>query len=105
MVGLLGCLLATVGGPIEGVHRVHAEPAQRLRLPAAYAVIDPGQPGQFGVVAEGEVGEGSGGQIGRGQPAAHVAAGMAEAGGRVERDTRAPVPRHAEHPAPGVGDR
>ena len=82
---------------IEGVHRVHAEPAQRLGFPAAYAVVDPGQPGQLGGLAEGEVGEGSGRQIGRGQPAAHVAAGMAEAGdaGRARHSRTSPEARRA----------
>ena len=69
------------------------------------AVPDPGQPGEVGVAAEDEVGEGAAGEVGGAHAVADVAAGPAEPGGRVEADRGRPVAGDAERAAPGVGDR
>ncbi|MCW2685471.1 MAG: hypothetical protein JWR37_361, partial [Mycobacterium sp.] len=48
--------LAPIRRPVQRVHGLHAEPAQRLRLPGAYTATHPGQANEIGVSMENEIG-------------------------------------------------
>ncbi len=100
-----GEALLGVGERHRAQARVDAEPPQGLGLPARRAVADPRQVHERGVQTEREVGERAPGEVRGADTVAHVAAGRAEPGHRVQRHRRVPVPRDAERAAPAVRDR
>ena len=92
-------------GALQHPHdRPRGDEPQRLGLPAAAVVADPGQRGQVGVAPQHQVGQRAAADVGGDHAVAGVAAGVAEAGAGVEVDGHAPVPRHRQRATPVVGD-
>src|SRR6185503_15066953 len=79
-----------------------AEPAQRLGLPPRGTVTDPWQPGELGVPAEQEIGEGAAGKVRGPDAVADVAPGPGDATLSVEPHARVPVARNPERATPGM---
>ncbi len=78
--------------------------AQGLGLPERRLVAHPGQRRELGLRAGDEVAQGAPGEVRRGDAVTDVAARPGAAGRAVEADRGVPVARHADRPAPAVGD-
>src|SRR5664280_1136350 len=70
--GTSGPVLGAVGDAGQSETGIDPEVAQGLGLPALRTVADPGQAGQLRVLPEDQIGQRPPGQVGGGDPVAHV---------------------------------
>src|SRR5262249_38937107 len=102
--GTAGAGFGGVGRGGEAQAGVDAQPAQRLGLPRAAAVVHPREAHEARVGAGDEVGQCAAGEIRGSHTVAYVAARPGQAALAVEPDGGVPVARHAQRPAPPMGD-
>src|SRR5262245_46731914 len=97
--------LARVEPLADAQHGLHAEPAQRLGLPAREGRADQRERGALALAPEDQLRERAAREVRRGDALADVAAGPGEPTRAVDADRRPPAARHRDRPRPAVLDR
>src|SRR3984893_1436031 len=102
--GVAGAGRAIIDPLQGGLDVAHAQPAEGLRLPLRRPVAYHGQLRQRRPLAADQVRQDAACEVGGRHTAAAVAPGGGEPRFPVERHRGHPVPRHADRPAPTVGE-